>query len=81
MMIAVYDSLQPEKGWFRGGKHIWYYKSNVDHEYYKVDNEMLASLNNNNNNNGCSSAFSVSESPNKKDQNQNFFQQVNEEND
>ncbi len=35
MEIAILDSESASKGWFRGGNNIYYYKSNVDHIYYK----------------------------------------------
>ena len=35
MQIAILDSEQLSKGWFRGGNNVWYYRSNVDHMFYR----------------------------------------------
>jgi hypothetical protein len=63
MQIAVLDSLQSEKGWFRGGSNIWYYRSNVDHQFYQQNGEN-DDINNNHNNN-----YNIDISPNASKQN------------
>ncbi|KAL4432359.1 hypothetical protein ABPG74_011118 [Tetrahymena malaccensis] len=39
MQIAVFDSSKPDKGWHRGGENIFYYRSNVDHQFFQANNE------------------------------------------
>ncbi|EAR84316.2 zinc carboxypeptidase family protein (macronuclear) [Tetrahymena thermophila SB210] len=39
MQIAIFDSSKPDKGWHRGGENIFYYRSNVDHQFFQANNE------------------------------------------
>ena len=40
MQIAAFDEANPTKGWHRAGDDIFYYKSNVDHKYYKTKSDI-----------------------------------------
>ncbi|KAL4478961.1 hypothetical protein ABPG72_019398 [Tetrahymena utriculariae] len=39
MQIAIFDSSKQDKGWHRGGESIFYYRSNVDHQFFQATNE------------------------------------------
>ncbi len=53
MTVSINDSCKPEKGWFRGGSDVSYYKNNVDHIFYRNQDEIYPANNvNSNANNG-----------------------------
>lgn len=39
MQIAVLDSAKPKRGWHKSGENIFYYRSNVDHEYFRREKD------------------------------------------
>ncbi|KRX10068.1 P-loop containing nucleoside triphosphate hydrolase [Pseudocohnilembus persalinus] len=70
MGIAILDSELPQKGWYRGGDSIYYYKSNVDHSFYQQHKKIKSDENNKVQNTDNQLQSEVQEQRQKQDQNQ-----------